>query len=66
MFETISNSGTGIEWIVQPVYENIVTTVLKWLDAFLVDITDVDALFRFEDRQYLIVASGKNIDNNNS
>lgn len=40
--------------------------MLKWLDTFLVNITDVDALFRFEDRQYLIVASGKNIDNNSS
>lgn len=47
MFETINGVTGGIEWIVQPVYENVVTTVLKWLDAFLCEITDVDCLFRF-------------------
>lgn len=33
--------GNGVDWLVQPVVENVVTTVTKLVDAYLMDLTNL-------------------------
>lgn len=39
-------SSNGVEWLVQPVAENVVTTVIKFIDAFLLEVTNVEILYK--------------------
>lgn len=39
-------SGSGVDWLLQPVLENVITTVLKLMSAFLMEVTDVEVLFK--------------------
>jgi hypothetical protein len=61
VFDSLTfTSGNGVEWLVHPVVENVVTTVAKFVDAFLMDITNVEILFKSQESELQPTTLGTN------